>query len=271
MALRTLIHVSDLHIGLGRKEAERTGKLFAEIAKMHPRVPVMITGDLTDSAEEEQFITARRFLDDLAKTNPILAVPGNHDYAWKGNILREDGWENWVKYLGSPLGWSAEPRPWMEKDHKPVGISGLGIWEDGDCAYFGVDSGDPEDKEISARGYVSEKLSQALKASLAEYKNRTRIVLLHHHPFTHGFFTELVRAKRLMDALKDNCELLLFGHDHHYGIWWNREEFRLAVASHKSTDCVSGECLMMTLIEIDEAGTGNCRFDHRLKVIEDGT
>lgn len=203
----------------------------------------------------------------LKKSNPILAVPGNHDYAWKGNILHDDGWENWVKYLGSPLGSGRDEVPWMGIGYEPKGVDGLGVWKDGSCVYFGIDSGDPKDKQISARGYISKKLANALKESLEKYAEKTRIAFLHHHPFTEGFFTKLYGSKRLLDALKDNCELLLFGHHHEYGMWWIERGIPLIVSSHKSTDTISGDCLMITVIDIENVGTPNVLFRHRIEVV----
>jgi 3',5'-cyclic AMP phosphodiesterase CpdA len=273
MANQTIIHLSDLHVGCTKNESPLTSLLFQKIGQSHPGVPVLITGDLADSATKGQFIKTRQLLDTLALTNPILAVPGNHDYAWLGNILRNDGWKNWVRYLGSPLGWKKDIGPWMEKDHEPEGIDGLGIWRDGLCVYFGIDSGDPDDKVVAARGYISDKLANALKEYLVKNADKTRIVLLHHHPFLHdnmfGFFTELKGAEKLLSVLKGNCELLLFGHDHHYGIWWNKNEIPLIVASHKSTDCLDGgDCLMITIIDIENPGTKNVLFHHRTEIIQ---
>jgi len=266
MATQNIIHLSDLHVGLGPRESKRTSKIFQRIGEVFPGRPVIITGDLTDSASKDQFIKTRAFLDDLAKTNPLLPVPGNHDYAWKGNILRPDGWENWVKYLGSPLGWKREEVHWLGVDHEPKGIDGLGVWEDGPCVYFGIDSGDPQDKQITARGYISTKLANALRDSLAQFKNRTRIAFLHHHPFTEGLFTKLHGSKKLLNAVKDNCELLLFGHEHEYGIWWQQRGVPLIVSSHKSTDPLSGDCLMITVIEVENPGTRRVAFRHRMEV-----
>lgn len=267
MAKRTLIHVSDLHIGLRPKESARTRMISTKIAKSFPGIPIIITGDLTDSATKSQFKETRVFLNQLALSNPILAVPGNHDYAWKGNILRDDGWENWVKYLGSPLGWRRNEVPWMGIGYEPKGVDGLGVWKDGPCVYFGIDSGDPKDKQISARGFISKKLANALKESIEKYAGKTRIAFLHHHPFTEGFFTKLYGSKRLLDALKDNCELLLFGHHHEYGMWWVERGIPLIVSSHKSTDTISGDCLMITVIDIENAGTSNVSFRHRIEVV----
>lgn len=267
MAKKLLIHLSDLHIGLRMKESDRTYKVFKEIARKYPDVPVIITGDLTDSAKLKEFTTTRVFLNGLAKTNPILTVPGNHDYAWKGNILREDGWENWVKHLGTPLGWNKPETHWMGKDHEVVGIDGLGVWKSGPFVFFGVDSGDPLDKKISARGYISEELAEGLRKSLIRYKGKTRVVMLHHHPFDEEFFTELSGAELLLKAVKNKCELLLFGHEHEYGLWWKSRGVPLIVSSHKTTDNISGDCLFYTIIEVDKPGTPEVSFTHRIELI----
>jgi len=75
MARKTIIHLSDLHIGLRQKETTHTKKLFKKITEDFPGVPILITGDLTDSATKKQFNETRKLLDELAKTNPVLAVP----------------------------------------------------------------------------------------------------------------------------------------------------------------------------------------------------
>jgi hypothetical protein len=267
VAKQTLIHLSDLHIGLRKLESRRTRTIFERIAHDYPGVPVIITGDLTDSATKKQFREMRGLLDELSPSNPILSVPGNHDYAWKGNILREEGWENWVEHLGSPLGWGKKEVPWMGVDQEPEGIDGLGVWKHGPCVYFGIDSGDPKDKQISARGYISQGLANGLRNSLEKYAGKTRIALLHHHPFTEGFFTKLYGSKRLLEAVKGKCELLLFGHHHEYGIWWDRKGVPLIVSSHKSTDAISGDCLFMTIIDMEKVGTPHVSFRHRLEIV----
>lgn len=271
MAKKQLIHLSDLHIGLRKKESDLTRLVIKRVSASYPGVPVIITGDLTDSATKRQFKAARTILDDLAKTNPILAVPGNHDYAWKGNFLNPNGWKNWVQHFGSPLGWNRRPLThWMEKNQTPGNVEGLGVWEDGPIVYFGIDSGDPKDKQVSARGYISKSLANALKNLLASHRGKTRIAFLHHHPFTGGLahiFTALRGSKRLMDAVRNNCELLLFGHEHEYGLWRNRDGIPLIVSSHKTSEGISGDCCAITVIEINHAGTNAVSFGHRIEMV----
>jgi 3',5'-cyclic AMP phosphodiesterase CpdA len=267
MAKKTLIHLSDLHIGGRSRYTERTRFIFNKIARAYPGIPVIITGDLTNSAKKSQFQETRALLDRLARTNPVLMVPGNHDYAWLGNVLRKSGWADWVRHLGKPLGWGGQLVDWMGVNHEVKEIDGLGVWQKGPLAYFGVDSGDPKDKQASARGYISDELAIALRQALLKYKDKTRIVMLHHHPFTHGWFTELDGSDKLMNAVKGRCELLLFGHEHKYGLWWKHEGVPLIVSSHKTTDCLAGGCLMITLIDIDKPGTKEVSFSHRLEIV----
>jgi 3',5'-cyclic AMP phosphodiesterase CpdA len=269
MTKQSVIHLSDLHVGLRQQESVRTHRIVEAIGNSLAGIPVLVTGDMTDSATTDEFREARGLMDQLAKTNPILMIPGNHDYAWKGNVYRPGAWKDWLKYLGSPLGWGRPEATWLEKSHDPVGVDGLGVWKQDPLVFFGIDSGDPNDKVICARGYISDKLATGLKRALQENEGKTRIVFLHHHPFTEGFFTGLAGAGLLLSAVKDNCEILLFGHDHNYGIWRNREGIPLIVASHKSTARVSGDCVMITVLDIEEPGTPNLSIHHRLEVVYD--
>jgi 3',5'-cyclic AMP phosphodiesterase CpdA len=266
MPKHALIHLSDLHIGSSKKELNNTNQIVNTIARSFKGIPVLITGDLTNSATKGQFKTMRNILNRLAETNPILSVPGNHDYAWLGISWRPDGWKNWVKYLGTPLGWGTGEYYWMGEDYEPVGIEGIGVFKYNSCVYFGVDSGDPKGKVACARGYISTKLADALNNSLKKYEGKTRIVFLHHHPFEHELLTALKGYRKLINAVKNNCELLLFGHEHKYGIWWDYKKVPLIVSSHKSSLCMSGKCLVGTVIEINDAATQNVSFNHKMEV-----
>jgi predicted phosphodiesterase len=263
--MKTIICISDLHIGVRKKESNYTQRMFGKISESYPGIPILITGDLTNSATLRQFRKARRLLDNLAQTNPILAVPGNHDYAWKGSIPKPTGRQLWAEYLGSPLGWQRKPVPWMGVNNEPKGIEGLGVWKDGPLVYFGIDSGINKNKEISARGFISPPVADALFSSLKKYAGKTRIVFLHHHPFNKRFFTRLHGSRMLLETLENNCELLLFGHKHKYGIWWKSRGVPLIVSSHKSTKALSGDCLMVTIIDIHKPGTTDVSFCHRLE------
>jgi len=198
MAKYTLILLSDLHIGRSEKELNNTNKIVKSIGKSYEGIPVIITGDLTQSATKGQFKMMRDILRKLAKTNPILTAPGNHDYAWYGIIMRSNGWKNWVKYLSSPLGWGVGQYYWMGKDYEPEGIEGLGVLKHKSCVYFGIDSGDPKDKEACARGYISTKLADALKNSLKKYHESFIFTFINFSIYNFNNFIRVTGKRKIM-------------------------------------------------------------------------
>lgn len=76
----TLVHLSDLHFG---RDCD-----LAMIDAVEGLIPtldasaVVVSGDLTQRARHGEFQAARRFIDRLAKSAPVLTLPGNHDVQW---------------------------------------------------------------------------------------------------------------------------------------------------------------------------------------------
>ena len=254
-----LIHLSDLHIGGSGDEIYHFTKIIDAIGQHYKGTPVLITGDITDSATRNQMEIARDLLDALANTNPILTVPGNHDYAWAGNVLRDGAVGDWEELLGGPLGWPASKVLQFERS---AGLSAMPLT---DTFIIGVDTGDPNDHELSARGYVSPNLCTHLERALnAADTGITRVVMLHHHPFTDQWFTALEGSERLMDTLAGRCEVLLFGHNHRVRIWhdWGNS-IPLVCASHKTTETIlKSPHLGISVIEIN-----NGKYWHRMELV----
>ncbi len=267
MASQSIIHLSDLHIGESQKETVHVEKIVQTIKTSLPGLPVLITGDITNSAKEQEFQEAQHWMKIMARTNPVLMVPGNHDYCWWGNFFQEDAWGLWRKHLGKPLGLENDSEAWLEKDSSPLGVDGLGVRKYNGLVFIGVDSGDPNNKVPCARGFISPEMAKGLTKILVENEGNTRVVFLHHHPFSSGLFTELDGSTRLLKAVRNNCELLLFGHEHYYGVWRSLNGIPLTVASHKTTSGVLGPCLGITLIDIDKIGQKNVSLQHRLHVV----
>ena len=71
-----------------------------------------------------------------------------------------------------------------------------------------------------------------------------------------------------MDVLDDNCDVLLFGHDHDYKVWRDKNRILLIAASHKTTDIVFEKQMMISIIEINEDKHGNRDYWHRLETID---
>jgi 3',5'-cyclic AMP phosphodiesterase CpdA len=72
--MKKIAHLSDVHFG--RVDYATVTPLVEAITKVAPDV-VVLSGDLTQRAREDQFEEARKFLDGLPK--PQIVVPGNHD------------------------------------------------------------------------------------------------------------------------------------------------------------------------------------------------
>lgn len=267
MASQSIIHLSDLHIGESQKESVHIEKIVQTIKNSFPGLPVLITGDITNSAEEHEFIEAEYWMKMLAEKNPVLMVPGNHDYCWWGNFFQENAWGLWLKHLGRPLNFENDSEAWLEKKSIPIGVDGLGVIKHNGLTLVGVDSGDRNNKVPCARGFISPEMAQGLIKTLLENEGSTRVVFLHHHPFSSGLFTELDGAELLIQSVQKNCELLLFGHEHYYGVWRNLNGIPLTVASHKTTSGVLGLCMAITLIDIDGIGQKNVTLQHRLHVV----
>lgn len=71
-----LLHISDLHFG--PPYVPEVGEAALRIASKLNTDAVIISGDLTQRARREQFVSAKQFLDRLPKS-PQLVIPGNHD------------------------------------------------------------------------------------------------------------------------------------------------------------------------------------------------
>ncbi len=76
----TLVHLSDLHFGRDCDLA-----MIDAVERLVPTLDasaVVVSGDLTQRARHGEFQAARRFVDHMAKSAPVLTLPGNHDVQW---------------------------------------------------------------------------------------------------------------------------------------------------------------------------------------------
>lgn len=72
--MRTLVHISDLHFGTEEKSVAED--LLKDIDQLSPSL-VIVSGDLTQRARNNQFIAAKEYLEKIKY--PKLIIPGNHD------------------------------------------------------------------------------------------------------------------------------------------------------------------------------------------------
>jgi len=192
--MRTLAHCSDLHFG--RHDPAIASALLESLNVSRPHL-VIISGDLTQRARGSQFLSARRFLDQIQA--PKLVVPGNHDiplFNIVGRLLAP--FSNFKRYISQ----SVEHQQFFSDDE--IAVLGLNTvrrlnWKN---------------------GRVSERQLAEMEARFRALPEHVRKVLVTHHPIA------LVEGARRLSiaqrataaviaASKSGVHLVLSGHSHH--------------------------------------------------------
>ena len=233
-----IAHFSDLHVlaleGVSRRRffnKRLSGLVNLRLKREHKHRPahvravarevaqakvdhVVITGDLTNLALEQEFEAVKRLIEeDLGlDAKHVTIVPGNHDLYTRGAMRDRRFTRFFAPYLESDL-------PDLAAD---ISLGRFPIVKlRGPLALIGMSSAVPR-PPLVASGELGEKQVEALERILAhdEVKRRTPILALHHpihNPRSRikTLVEGLVDAERLRDAvahLKDG--LLLHGHLH---------------------------------------------------------
>lgn len=235
-----IIHISDIH--LGKTDLEKTNferiidKIIANYASQKPII--IVTGDIVDDGDAQQYDEARRILDKLYHEGlKVLLVPGNHDYGKNGNHAEKKNYQqfqsSFSKYFkNTPVGFPYE----LELNgHVFIGLNSMAdVFKNGKVIPTnddGIFSGNSNygDKDVYfASGKLGKdqinKTIEILNKHRARTSEKKVILYLHHHPFpikphiigkVDGLFHGLVDGEDFMNAIK-NChvDLLLFGHEH---------------------------------------------------------
>jgi 3',5'-cyclic AMP phosphodiesterase CpdA len=135
---------------------------------------VVITGDLTNLALEQEFLAVRTLLEEHLGLDPkqISAVPGNHDLYTRGAMRDQRFTKYFHDYVASDL-------PELSADI-PLGHFPF-VKLRGPCAIIGLSSAVPR-PPLMASGQLGKPQLEALKRILAhpEVQKRTPVILLHH-------------------------------------------------------------------------------------------
>src|SRR5581483_1328230 len=190
-AVRTLVHLSDLHFG--RVDARLLEPLARRVRQAAPHV-VVVSGDLTQRAKSAQFREARRFLDTLPQ--PLLAVPGNHD------VPLYNLWQRFVQPL-------AKYRRYISKEVEPAFV-------DDEIAVLGVNTAR---WAVFKGGRINSLQIARVRRRLAALDAGTTEVVVTHHPFDlpPGQSERAIvgRARLAMQAFAAcGADILLAGHLH---------------------------------------------------------
>jgi len=225
-----LVQISDVHCGpMFCKETFR--QAVKEINTMSPDA-VLVTGDLTEDGLRSQFETATRELKKL-KANKIIFVSGNHDYRSTGYLLFREFF------------------PFTQ------------VTEFDDAVILVVSSARPDRDD----GEVGHRQNLWLEKTLAKYKEKTKIVAIHHHiipvPDTGADQITVIDAGDVLRSLvKSKANLVLCGHRHRP--WkWKIEDMLVVHAGSVSCEKLRGFfCNSYNIITIE-----NNKIEAKLKIV----
>jgi len=231
----TLAHISDPHLGplppvrlsdltnkrffgylswLRRRRRLHRPEVLAALARdLSSLTPdhLMVTGDLTNIALEQEFSQVAAWLRGLGPPENVSVVPGNHDayvaVPWEASLAK------WLPFMtGDPVdgeeGPASEVFPFV-RYRGPAAIIGLSSAQPTPlfCAY-----GTLGRRQLERLGTLLRRLGQ---------EGWFRVVLLHHAPG----LKNVAWRKRLVDAgafreviTGAGAELVLHGHDHTFGV-----------------------------------------------------
>ncbi len=192
-----LLHISDLHFG-----PPHLPKVREALLRLIPHLAVdgiVVSGDFTQRAKEEQFIEARAFLDQMRKLCdvPQVVIPGNHDVP----LYR------FFERLTNPLG--------LYRKYISVDLdSKLTL---GNLTLVGLDSTSPL-RRISNGQLDLPQLEFTRQAFAGVPEEDWKIVVAHHHfAPAHDRWKDRVmtNAGRAIDCFVDlKVDMILGGHLH---------------------------------------------------------
>ncbi len=232
------IHLSDLHIhgDMHREENENCKKVVQIVCEHYlddeTKPVVLITGDITDDAKENQYRNAVTLLRPLTEAGfKLLACPGNHDYGRWGNFYTEAGQDRFRRHIMVDLlAFPGAETATMEDLFPTTCVVD-------DVVFIGVDS--VVEREDDAAHFASGEVGELQRSKLAEllrvHSKKRKVVYFHHHPFDRHRVMRMVDAEKVMRLLAGRTDFLCFGHDHQSCAWPTKDGIDWVVASGKST------------------------------------
>ncbi|MCK6614574.1 MAG: metallophosphoesterase [Ignavibacteriaceae bacterium] len=286
-----IAHISDLHLSHAF-DKKLTGRVYKFLKHVSQRADhLVITGDISDNAEEEDFILFREMLSRLGLLdgNKTSVVIGNHDIF--GGVIKAEDILNF-------------PQRCRETDYQQkveLFHSYLGELQT-NCVYQGTKNGYPYAKLIedslvigvnsiaeysslrnpfASNGEISDEQLIEIQTIFHEYSKycKTKIILVHHHfnkmRYMTGSFTERIwmniekqtmklrKKKKILEFFKQNgVNLILHGHFHQMHAY-TRKSIEIANAGASIRN--SGGQFQYNLID---AENGSVSISHKTKLIE---
>jgi 3',5'-cyclic AMP phosphodiesterase CpdA len=226
------IHLSDLHFHSNAADNTAATKTLKNIetGKNYSQHSLVVTGDITDDSDDNQFKHAAAALGKFK--GRIYICPGNHDFGAAGNFYSEERAKRFDELLSKPLGQGGT----FTGDNTPV----VNIRRDeiDQVMLIALDTNlETEHPFDFACGEVGEEQLASLNTILSnpDVAGFTKILFFHHHPFMHGHpFMQLMDARALFRVVHGKVDVMLFGHKHVVGKWENVHGIKYILASDNS-------------------------------------
>ena len=238
------VHISDLHVGEHSTRDRLVEKLVDKIVKHYAsedeKPLVLMTGDFVHDGRQEQFNKADKLLFKLHNAGfPLLMCPGNHDY---GETGLDDDYQARQRYNRFAMKLTT-------RDSDPD--SGVQNIRDGqwnfptvnkfeDDYFIGLDTMQGVFRlswyyrfwaRFTAAGWLGEsqltKLDGLIKMIRKKNENANIILYMHHHPFNFNFRFRVMQLHdrlRLHKMIKDQVNIVLFGHNHVEKRLWDKQQ-----------------------------------------------
>ena len=206
-----IYHISDLHLSKDRgKNVEVAARLQLLRTVMTKDDLLVVTGDLTDDGDPEQYREAKRLLKPFA--GQLFLVAGNHDMGKWGNFYDSDcikRWQALCKSLGAPapvgIGRTFQ-RLWGVPGEAPVLLLGL----DACCrTMLPLDFAQGE-----VGGYSLRWLRETVGHIRLDDPKAKVVVALHHDPLGEKWVERLQDRDEFLRETYGVVDAVLYGHDH---------------------------------------------------------
>ncbi|MEM9599797.1 MAG: metallophosphoesterase [Pseudomonadota bacterium] len=193
--MTSILHFADIHFGVEDRDA--LAKLDATIDRLQPDISI-ISGDITQTGSEEEFVKAAQWIERLA--GPKIITPGNHDTPMFGIIDR----------VIKPFDRYA--------DH--IDALDCGIYEDDHVIIQSMNTA--RGVQMKLDWSVGQVDLDELDMTIARFNQAdwTKLRLLNvHHPFVYPPESPLQKktenGPEALTRLADgNCDMVLSGHIH---------------------------------------------------------
>jgi 3',5'-cyclic AMP phosphodiesterase CpdA len=224
-----IAHISDLHfahlclspaqffskrwVGNGNLLLARRKEFSTELLKKlgslleEQRVDwIFVTGDLSTTGQEKEFLKAQQFFSQLGKKT--LFIPGNHDHYTKKDYKRKLFYQFFTNPSFKAGGTSFEKYQ-LKTDRmelRPL----FGNWW-----YLALDTV-LATSIFSSRGLFPEELEKKLRETLQNFPKDQKILFLNHFPFFQfdNPRKTLLRGMALCDVLEKSPQVLFYLHGH---------------------------------------------------------